>query len=149
LWILTIDPIRRDCYNNLYYGDYELTDIPRQTEYWVKSAEEDFEVGRNLIKGDKTRHGLFFVNLAVEKMLKACFCKSQNKTPPKIHNLIKLYELAGFEADIERQDSLEALNRFCLEGRYPEEWPVIPDKKESQRYLKMAEQIIEWLKKQL
>lgn len=126
-----------------------MTNIPRQTECWLKSAEEDFEVGRHLVKADKTRHGLFFINLALEKMLKACFCKNQKKTPPKIHNLINLYQMAGLETDIERQDAMEALNRFCLEGRYPEEWPVIPDKKEAQRYLKIAEQLIEWLKKQL
>jgi HEPN domain-containing protein len=126
-----------------------VTDIPKQTEYWIRSAKEDFEVGSNLVKDGKTRHGLFFVHLAVEKMLKACVCKNLNKTPPKIHNLMNLYQLAGLEADNERQDALGALNRFCLEGRYPEEWPVIPDEKEAQRYLKTAEQLIKWLKKQL
>lgn len=126
-----------------------MTNIPRQTEYWLKSAEEDFEVGSNLIKDGKTRHGLFFIHLAVEKTLKACVCKNQKKTPPKIHNLINLYQLGGLEQDMERQDTIESLNRFCLEGRYPEESPVIPDKKEAQRYLKIAEQLIEWLKKQL
>jgi HEPN domain-containing protein len=126
-----------------------MMNIPKQTEYWVRNAEEDFEVGSNLIKAGKTRHGLFFIHLAMEKMLKACVCKNQNKTPPKTHNLINLYRLAGLEANTERQDALGVLNRFCIEGRYPEEWPVIPDKKESQRYLKMAEQLIEWLKNQL
>jgi HEPN domain-containing protein len=126
-----------------------VTNIPKQTEYWLKNAEEDFEVGSNLVKSGKTRHGLFFIHLALEKMLKACFCKNLNKTPPKIHNLMSLYQLAGLEADIKRQDAIEALNRFCLEGRYPEEWPVIPDKKEAQRYLKIADEIIKWLKKQL
>ncbi len=126
-----------------------MTNIPKQIEYWVRTADEDFEVGSNLIKAGKTRHGLFFINLAVEKMLKACVCKSQEKTPPKIHNLINLYELAALEENTERQDALEALNRFCLEGRYPEQWPVIPDRKEAQRYLVLAEQLIEWLKKQL
>ena len=92
---------------------------------------------------------MFFIHLAVEKMLKACVCKSQNKTPPKIHNLINLYQLADLEENIDRQDALGALNRFCLEGRYPEQWPAIPDEKEAQRYLKTAEQLIEWLKKQL
>ena len=126
-----------------------MTNIPKQTEYWVKTAEEDFEVGSHLIKTGKIRHGLFFIHLAVEKMLKACVCKSQEKTPPKTHNLINLYQLAGFEENTERQDALGALNRFCLEGRYPEQWPSIPDKKEARRYLNTAEQLIEWLKKQL
>jgi HEPN domain-containing protein len=52
-----------------------MLNIPKQIEYWVKNAEEDFEVGTSLIKAGKTRHGLFFMNLAVEKMLKACICK--------------------------------------------------------------------------
>ncbi len=72
-----------------------MTDIPKQIEYWVKTAEEDFDVGRHLVNDNKTRHGLFFVNLAMEKILKACFCKNQSKTPPKIHNLLRLAELAG------------------------------------------------------
>ena len=126
-----------------------MINIPKQIEYWAGSSEEDFEVGSNLINTGKTRHGLFFIHLAVEKMLKACVCKKQNQTPPKIHNLINLYQLAGLEANSERQDALGTINRFCLEGRYPEQWPVIPDKKEAQRYLKTAEQLIEWLKNQL
>jgi HEPN domain-containing protein len=126
-----------------------VTNIPKQTGYWLKSAEEDFGVGKQLIEADKTRHGLFFINLALEKTLKACVCKNQGKTPPKIHNLMNLYRLAGFETNIKRQDVLESLNRFCLEGRYPEEWPAIPGKKEAQRYLKMTEQLIKWLKSQL
>ena len=82
-------------------------------------------------------------------MLKGCVCKHQNKTPPKIHNLINLYYLTGLQIDNERLDALGALNRFCIEGRYPEQWPVIPDKVEAERYLKMAEEIIQWLTKQL
>jgi len=126
-----------------------MTNIPKQIEYWVRTAEEDFEVGSDLIRADKNRHGLFFIHLALEKMLKACVCKNINRTPTKIHNLINLYQLAGLEANTERQNALGSLNRFCLEGRYPEQWPVAPDKKEAKRYLETAEQLIEWLKKQL
>ncbi len=127
----------------------EVTNTSKQIEYWYKSAKQDFDAGVYLIQADKNRHGLFFIHLALEKMLKACFCKSQNETPPKIHNLVKLYQLVGFETNIERQDTLGVLNRFCLEGRYPEEWPVVPDRNEARRYLKMAEEILEWLKHQL
>ena len=87
-----------------------MTNIPKQTEYWLKSAEEDFDVGRHLIKAEKTRHGLFFIHLALEKMLKACFCKNQRKTPPKIHNLPRLAELAKISLDQKKQDGLEAIN---------------------------------------
>jgi HEPN domain-containing protein len=126
-----------------------MTDIPKQIDYWLKSAEQDFEVGKYLVGADKTRHGLFFIHLALEKILKGCFCKTQNKTPPKIHNLVRLYELAGFETDGKRQNTLAAINRFCLEGRYPEEQPAAPDKNEAMRYLQMAERIYQWFRQQL
>lgn len=126
-----------------------MTNIPKQTDYWLKTAEEDFGVGSHLIKAGKIRHGLFFINLALEKILKANICKNLNKTPPKIHNLMDLYRLAGLKPDVKRQEALEVLNRFCLEGRYPEQWLVIPGKEEAQRYLKMSENLMEWLKKQL
>jgi HEPN domain-containing protein len=126
-----------------------MTNIPKQTEYWLKSAKEDFDVGRHLIKAEKMRHGLFFLHLALEKMLKACFCKKQGKTPPKIHNLPRLAELAKISFDQKKQDGLEAINRFCIEGRYPDEQPVIPGKTEVKRYIKIAEEISKWLEQQL
>ena len=126
-----------------------MTNIPRQTEYWVKSAQEDFDVGRELVKADKSRHGLFFLHLALEKMLKACFCKTQRKTPPKIHNLSRLAELAKIEIDRKKQDGLEMINRFCLEGRYPQEQVVKPSKTDTKRYVKTAEEIYKWLERQL
>lgn len=126
-----------------------MTDIPKQIEYWVRTSEEDFEVGKNLVLADKTRHGLFFINLAIEKLLKACVCKNQGQTPPKIHNLLRLAELAEIKLDKDKFDSLGAINRFCLEGRYPEQWTAIPDKEEVKRYLKISNEILKWLKQQL
>jgi HEPN domain-containing protein len=83
-----------------------MTNIPKQTEYWCSSAEEDFDVGKNLINAGKIRHGLFFLHLALEKMLKACLCKNQGKTPPKIHNLPRLAELAKIKLDQSQKDAL-------------------------------------------
>ena len=131
------------------YGNLDVLNIPKQIEYWVRTAEEDFEVGSGLIHAGKTRHGLFFVHLAVEKTLKACVCKNQKATPPKTHNLMHLCRLAGLDVDIQRQDAIETLSRFCLEGRYPDQWPAIPEREEAQHYLGMAEELTQWLKKQL
>ena len=126
-----------------------MTDIPKQIEIWLKSADEDFSVAGHLIENGKFRHGLFFVHLALEKVIKAHYCKNQNKVPPKIHNLVRLSRLAGIETDIERQDMLATLNRFCLEGRYPEGLSIIPDKNEALHYLQIAGEIFKWLKRQL
>jgi HEPN domain-containing protein len=120
-----------------------VTNIPRQTEYWVKSAEEDFEVGRHLIEVDKTRHGLFFIHLALEKMLKACFCKNQNKTPPKIHNLLSLADTAGIKLDDQQKDVLTEINEFNLEGRYPLDFIKPLDKSGAIKYMKKAQEAFE------
>jgi HEPN domain-containing protein len=93
--------------------------IPKQIEYWLKTAEEDFEVGRHLVEADKVRHGLFFIHLAMEKILKACIYKNQNKTPPKIHNLLYLADIAKVDLDNEQKRLLIEINEFNLEGRYP------------------------------
>jgi Zn-dependent metalloprotease len=36
-----------------------MADVSEQIEYWQKIAEEDWEVGKELIENNKTRHGLF------------------------------------------------------------------------------------------
>ena len=117
-----------------------MTDIPKQVEYWVKSAEQDFDAGGYLIQAEKTRHGLFFIHLALEKMLKACFCKNQNQTPPKIHNLLRLAELAGIKLDKQQQDNLTEINGFNLEGRYPLDFIKPLDKNEAVKYMTKAQE---------
>ena len=120
-----------------------MLNIPKQIEYWVKTAEEDFEVGSNLVETGKIRHGLFFIHLAVEKMLKACVCKNQNKTPPKIHNLLSLADRAGIELNDEQKNLLTEINQFNLEGRYPLDFIKALDKSSAIQLMNKAQEIYE------
>jgi len=43
---------------------------------------------------NRIRHGLFLANLALEKALKALVCKATRDLAPRIHNLVRLAELA-------------------------------------------------------
>ncbi len=124
-----------------------MTNIPKQTEYWLKTAEEDFEVGRHLIKFDKIRHGLFFINLALEKILKACLCKNLGKTPPKIHNLPRLAEMAGINLDDEQKVMLTEINEFNLEGRYPLDFIKPIDKNSAVKFMNRAWEAFECFKR--
>lgn len=132
-----------------YCGEYEMTNIPKQTEFWIQSAQEDFEVGSSLINSGKIRHGLFFIHLAVEKILKACVCKNQNKTPPKIHNLLRLAELAGLKLENEQEKLLAEINEFNLEGRYPLDYVIQLEKSMAIEYIKKAQEILECFKPKL
>lgn len=126
-----------------------MADMSEQIEYWQMIAEEDWEVGRQLIGNNKTRHGLFFVHLTLEKLAKACFCKTRGKTPPKIHNIVRISELAGLDVPDDICRFMARMNEFNLEGRYP--WLLIkpPSKAEALEYYNQANEVMLWLKKQL
>jgi HEPN domain-containing protein len=125
-----------------------MFDIQKQIEYWKLSAREDWEVARNLVHDNKTRHGLFFAHLAIEKALKAHVCRSTRTLSPRIHNLVRLSELAGLDVGPERLDVLADMNQFNVEGRYPEMLQA-PSLEESEEYIMRAEEVLQWLLKQL
>ena len=53
-----------------------MVDIDKQISYWKESADEDWAVAQQLLGSGRTRHGLFFAHLTLEKMLKALVCKT-------------------------------------------------------------------------
>jgi HEPN domain-containing protein len=121
-----------------------MIDVKRQLAYWRESAEEDMAVGRDLIAREKPRHGLFFVHLALEKALKAIVCRVTSADPPRIHNLVRLSELANLHPTQEHMDTLADMNVFNLEGRYPQTLPSQPTKAEVHDLLSRAEEAFRW-----
>lgn len=71
-----------------------MIDIDGQIRYWQSGAAEDWEVAQELISGDRLRHGLFFAHLSLEKLLKAHVCRHIRDLAPRIHNLVRLAQLA-------------------------------------------------------
>lgn len=126
-----------------------MIDIEKQVDYWRKGAEEDWEVGKELMQSGRIRHGLFFVHLALEKILKAHFCRNRRDIAPRGHNLARLAEIGGIEATDARKDILADLNAFNLEGRYPENYAALPSKEETAIIMGKAEGVFLWLKNQL
>lgn len=126
-----------------------MIDIDKQVAYWQSGAEEDWDVAQDLINRNKTRHGLFFAHLALEKLLKAQVCRHSQDLAPRIHNLTRLAELTALKLDESQIDILAEMNVFNLEGRYPDTSMVVLSKKEAQVYLRRAEKVYVWLKSQL
>jgi len=106
-------------------------DARKQIDYWKTSADEDFAAAQSLLDKGHLRHALFFAHLAIEKMLKAHVTRQTGDLPPRIHNLVRLAEIAELMLDAEKTESLYEFGVYQLEGRYPD-----------------SEQII-WLKRQL
>ena len=112
-----------------------MVDISEQVEYWRSQAREDWEVAGQLVDSGKTRHGLFFAHLALEKVLKAHVCQATQKVAPRLHNLSRLAEMAKLELGSNQLDTLAEMNEFNMEGRYPLSFLAAPTAGEARDYM--------------
>jgi HEPN domain-containing protein len=123
-----------------------MVDIEKQIQYWVEGAKEDWDVAQELLAKGRVRHALFLGHLALEKILKANVCRITQDLAPRIHNLIRLAELTGFNLSPDQIDILAEMNAFNVEGRYPETLQAPPTVSEGGQYLARAKEVFEWLK---
>jgi len=90
-------------------------------KYWCDSARHDLESAESIFGSGRYDWCLFVGHLAVEKILKAIFVdKNDDVSPPKIHNLVRLAELAKVELNDEQKFILDQINDFNLQTRYPD-----------------------------
>ncbi|MGA2091897.1 MAG: HEPN domain-containing protein [Sedimentisphaerales bacterium] len=126
-----------------------MVDIREHVAYWRDGAKDDWDAAKQLIDGGKIRQGMFFAHLALEKVLKAHVCKNSGTLAPKIHNLVRLAEIARLQLEPEAIEILAEMNEFNLEGRYPISFVPPPTKNESLEFMKKAKGIFEWLTQKL
>ncbi len=126
-----------------------MINIERQIAYWRGGAVEDWEVAQELIDSGRIRHGLFFAHLTLEKMLKAHVCRHTQDLAPRIHNLVRLAELAALPLSEAHIDILAEMNAFNIEGRYPDTLMPLLSQGEARGYLRRAEEVYQWLMNQL
>jgi HEPN domain-containing protein len=90
-------------------------------DFWVEQAEDDWKAVQTLFKGKNYLQSLFFAHLVIEKLCKSLWIKhSPDNVPPRTHNLIFLLSSTPVILTDEQNELLLNLNRFQLEGRYPE-----------------------------
>jgi len=90
-------------------------------EYWLKTADDDWEAALSLFESKKYIQSLFFAHLTLEKYCKAHWVKdNENNTPPRTHNLVKLITNTNLNLSEDQLSFLEEFNDFQLEGRYPD-----------------------------
>ena|SRR5439155_4903422 len=62
---------------------------------------------------------MFMCQQSLEKSLKAHVTARTGEFPPRIHNLVRLGELAGLQFSQEEKTLLERLSLYYLQSRYP------------------------------
>jgi HEPN domain-containing protein len=99
--------------------------------------------------GGSLRHGLFFIHLAFEKILKAHVCRKTGELSPRSHNIFRLLELSGLQHSREDSLFLANLNKYNIEGRYPDSYEDLPDSSEVEDIITTGGRIFQWLCDQL
>jgi HEPN domain-containing protein len=90
-------------------------------KYWRESSQHDIESSESIFSSGRYEWCLFVGHLALEKILKAIYVdRNDNNIPPKIHNLVRLAELSGIELCEEQKFSLDRINDFNIQTRYPD-----------------------------
>jgi len=88
--------------------------------YWLESANNDYETMNILFSGGKYTWCLFVGHLVIEKLLKALYAKKNKSAPyaPKSHDLVFLSSKMQLELTEEQEELLNTITRFNIDGRY-------------------------------
>jgi len=89
-------------------------------QYWIKTAELDYDTMTNLFKNKKYSWSLFIGHLVTEKLLKAYYVKIVDSNVPRTHNLLRLAELSSLSLSQNSKDFLTKLTGFNINARYPD-----------------------------
>jgi HEPN domain-containing protein len=126
-----------------------MVNIEKQINYWKTGASEEIEIATDLFMRGRTRHGLFFLHLTLEKIIKAHVCKKTGDLAPKDHNLARLIEKTMLPLSEEDRSFLSGMTRFNIEGRYPDSYEELPSSASIEKIRKESERMYIWLLEQL
>ncbi|MDA3915726.1 MAG: HEPN domain-containing protein [Deltaproteobacteria bacterium] len=87
-------------------------------QYWIDSSDDDFQAMIHLSEKGNNTWALFIGHLVLEKLIKAWYVKVNSKTPPFIHDLVRLAEKGNLALDDEQKDILDTISTFNIRGRY-------------------------------
>ena len=117
---------------------------------WIKMARDDLDSARSNYKNKKYYVCAFLSQQTVEKALKAVIIKKTNQLI-KIHDLVILGRKAGLNYDLIKKS--EQLSSVYIETRYGVVGSRVPsqkfNRKNSEEFLKIAEEILKWAGKSI
>lgn len=121
--------------------------------YWTNQVESDYDCSLVLYQSEHYAQSLFWAHLALEKLCKALWIKTNEKnTPPLIHNLLRIVTLTNENFTDEQLSFLADMNTFQIKGRYPdyaESMEITVNKDVCEIYLEKTKQMILCLQEKL
>ena len=122
--------------------------------YWIESANEDYDTMIYMKAGKKNTWSLFMGHMVIEKLIKALYAKKNKNAPypPRSHDLLYLAEKAGIKFEEEQEDILDTITSFNINARYDDykkEFHLKCTDEYTEKQLKNIEEMVTWIKKQL
>ena len=121
---------------------------------WISLAKYDLETAEAMLNAGRYLYVAFMCQQAIEKILKACYVKEFNDTPPYTHNLLMLAKKLSFFSKIgsDKLEHIEVMNSYYIESRYTEELEelvAVLTEEKAREILDSTKRLFEWLKYQI
>ncbi len=99
------------------------------TKEWLKASRDDLLTIEEIIDNPHLTHIVaFHAEQSVEKAMKAII-EEYEMDIPKIHKLLKLYEIVSFTLNDLDEDIMSMLDGLYIESRYPGDMGLLPNGK--------------------
>lgn len=115
---------------------------------WSDLSRYDLDTARAMLDAGRHLYVLFCCQQAVEKSIKGVIADRTAEAPPRIHQLVRLAEVAGLECEADRLEFLRKLSSYYIQSRYPEEIVSLAKKISADlawATLSQTEEVLSWL----
>ncbi|MFH0800632.1 MAG: HEPN domain-containing protein [Pseudomonadota bacterium] len=119
---------------------------------WMERADYDLSAAAAMRKSGHLLYVAFMCQQAVEKTLKATWCRRRDDSPPFTHNLATLAESLGLDISEKQKILLDRLGRHYIVGRYPtfkQKLASALNKEDVSDMLKQTEDFVKWCRKSI
>jgi HEPN domain-containing protein len=127
-------------------------DLKEIEYYWIESANDAFDTAGKLFEQGKYVHSLFFLHLALEKMLKGLYVNKNKQEAPFGHSLQALAtKITGFSPDEDIIKFFIEVTTFNIATRYNDykrTFYKACDKEFALGYLNKGKENMLWLQSQ-
>jgi len=121
-------------------------------DIWIEGYKDALDTAQKLFSSKKFNHSLFFLHLALEKILKAVYIFKKDEAPPYTHDLVTLAEKCLINMSNEEKVQLTEISEFNVSARY-EDYKLQMYKKATEEYttlwFKIGQNLLEKLNKEL
>lgn len=87
-------------------------------DIWVEGSKDALDTAQKLFVSKKFNHSLFFLHLALEKLLKAIYISKKDEAPPYTHDLVTLAEKCLMSVSDDQKSQLAEISEFNVSARY-------------------------------